>query len=92
LFLWASDPLLPVAMELIVAWGFDVRRLIVEERRERSRKPDRARERIERLVAGPYLELFARETKQGWDCWGEQVHMFDRPVSLCPSGARGCAR
>jgi hypothetical protein len=27
------------------------------------RKPDDVRERIERLVDGPYLELFARETK-----------------------------
>ena len=43
----------------------DVRRLVVEKRREHSRKPDCVRERIERLVAGPYLELFARETKKG---------------------------
>jgi N6-adenosine-specific RNA methylase IME4 len=47
----------------------DVRRLVVERRREHSRRPDCVRERIERLVAGPYLELFARETKEGWDCW-----------------------
>ena len=50
----------------------DVKRLVVEKRREHSRKPDCVRERIERLVAGPYLELFARETKAGWDCWGDQ--------------------
>jgi MT-A70 protein len=55
----------------------DVRRLVVERRREYSRKPDCVRERIERLVAGPYLELFARETKRGWDCWGDQVSLFD---------------
>jgi N6-adenosine-specific RNA methylase IME4 len=115
LFLWATDPLLPRALDLIRAWGFqfktvgfywvklnaaahseadyftglgywtranpeqcllatrgkptrkakDVRRLVVDHRREHSRKPDAVRERIERLVAGPYLELFARETKQG---------------------------
>ena len=60
----------------------DVRRLVVEKRREHSRKPDCVRERIERLVAGPYLELFARETKPGWDCWGNQIALFDRgPVS-----------
>jgi N6-adenosine-specific RNA methylase IME4 len=56
----------------------DVKRLVVEKRREHSRKPDCVRERIERLVAGPYLELFARETKLGWDCWGDQVALFDR--------------
>jgi N6-adenosine-specific RNA methylase IME4 len=128
LFLWATDPLLPRAFELIQAWGFeyktvafywaklntnakhgadfftglgywtranpeqcllatrgkpprqakDVRRLVVEKRREHSRKPDCVRERIERLVGGPYLELFAREAKQGWDCWGNQVALFDQ--------------
>ena len=55
----------------------DVRKLVVEPRRERSRKPDCVRERIERLVKGPYLELFARETKPGWDCWGNQAGLFD---------------
>jgi N6-adenosine-specific RNA methylase IME4 len=127
LFLWAVDPMLPRAIELIKAWGFeyktvafywvklnsaarhdadfftglgywtranpeqcllatrgkpmrrakDVRRLVVEKRREHSRKPDCVRERIERLVAGPYLELFARETKAGWGCWGNQSGLFD---------------
>jgi N6-adenosine-specific RNA methylase IME4 len=50
---------------------------VVEKRREHSRKPECVRERIERLVAGPYLELFARETKPGWDCWGDQVALFN---------------
>jgi N6-adenosine-specific RNA methylase IME4 len=35
---------------------------IIEPRREHSRKPDCVHERIERLVAGPYIELFARRT------------------------------
>jgi N6-adenosine-specific RNA methylase IME4 len=56
----------------------DVRRLVIEKRREHSRKPDCVRERIERLVAGPYLELFARQTRRGWDCWGNQKALFDR--------------
>jgi N6-adenosine-specific RNA methylase IME4 len=55
----------------------DVRKLIVEPRREHSRKPDCVRERIERLVKGPYIELFARETKPGWACWGNQAGLFD---------------
>ncbi|MCI0736241.1 MAG: MT-A70 family methyltransferase [Beijerinckiaceae bacterium] len=128
LFLWAVDPLLPKAFQLLQTWGFeyktvafywvklnakprhdadyftglgywtranpeqcilatrgkpqrqakDVRRLVVEKRREHSRKPDCIRERIERLVAGPYLELFARETKPGWDCLGNQIGLFDQ--------------
>jgi N6-adenosine-specific RNA methylase IME4 len=55
----------------------DVPELIVAPRREHSRKPGEARERIERLVAGPYLELFARDSRAGWDAWGAQVGLFD---------------
>jgi N6-adenosine-specific RNA methylase IME4 len=131
LFLWATDPLLPKALELIEAWGFryktvgfywvktnrrvdlnalgpddfftglgywtranaeqcllatrgnpprlakDVRRLIVEPRREHSRKPEQIYERIERLARGPYLEVFARQTRPGWRAWGDQVGLFD---------------
>jgi N6-adenosine-specific RNA methylase IME4 len=48
----------------------DVRKLIVSPRREHSRKPDEAYERIEALCDGPYLELFARLPRPGWDQWG----------------------
>lgn len=53
------------------------RKLIVARRREHSRKPDETRERIERLVAGPYLELFARESRPGWTTWGDEASKFD---------------
>lgn len=132
LFLWATDPLLPEALEIISKWGFtyktvafywaktnrsadltklspkdffvglgywtranveqcllatkgkpprlakDVRRLVVAPRREHSRKPDELYGRIERLVGGPYLELFSREKRKGWDAWGLQAGLFDR--------------
>jgi N6-adenosine-specific RNA methylase IME4 len=54
----------------------DVRQGIIAPRREHSRKPDGVHERIERLVAGPYVELFARQTRQGWDSWGNEVGKF----------------
>jgi N6-adenosine-specific RNA methylase IME4 len=54
-----------------------VRQAIVEPRREHSRKPDAGYERVESLVAGPYLELFARSTRPGWSSWGNQVDKFD---------------
>ena len=61
-----------------------VRRLIVSELREHSRKPDEAYDRIEKLVDGPYVELFSRTERPGWDSWGNQVGLFDRldPVEL----------
>lgn len=53
-----------------------VRQAIIEPRREHSRKPDCVYARIERLVAGPYLELFARQQRPGWDVWGNQTDKF----------------
>ena len=55
----------------------DVRELIEEPLRQHSQKPDRVRDDIERLVAGPYLEMFARVTAPGWDAYGDQVGLFD---------------
>jgi len=54
----------------------DVRQAIIEPRRQHSRKPDGIHGRIERLVAGPYLELFARQRRPGWDVWGNEVDKF----------------
>lgn len=50
----------------------NVRKLIVSPRREHSRKPDEAYGRIERLCEGPYLEMFARSSRPGWDKWGDE--------------------
>lgn len=52
------------------------RALIIEPRREHSRKPDIVRTDIERQVDGPYLELFARTSAKGWDVAGDQVNKF----------------
>lgn len=142
LLLWATDPLLPRALEVIEAWGFiyktvgfywvklnkgagnglsrdwpllaernfftglgfwtranpevcllatrghpkrragDVAKLLIAPRREHSRKPDETYERIERLLPGPYLELFARRSRVGWDGFGLQSALFDQgPVA-----------
>ena len=53
------------------------RELIVAPRREHSRKPDEAYERIERLLPGPYLDLFSRQTRPGWTAWGNQPNHFE---------------
>jgi N6-adenosine-specific RNA methylase IME4 len=50
-----------------------VRRLVVAPVREHSRKPDEVPDRIERLVAGPYLDICARTRRPGWTCWGDEV-------------------
>lgn len=58
----------------------DVRQAIVEPKRQHSRKPDGMYDRIERLVAGPYCELFARNKRPGWDSWGNQTEKFREVV------------
>lgn len=58
-----------------------VRQGIISPRREHSRKPDGVHERIERLVAGPYCELFARQKRPGWDVWGNQTEKFREAVA-----------
>lgn len=128
LFLWATWPLLPEALQVIDAWGFtykteafsyvkvlpenprkpklglgywtrantepcllatrgnpkrlhaDVGQVIAAPIREHSRKPDETHSRIERLVAGPYLELFARQSRPGWTTWGNEADKFDAPT------------
>ena len=123
LFMWATYPNLPQALEVIKSWGFQyktvaftwvkiypksknpimgcgywvranaeicllatrgkkyprpinrgVQQIIIEPKREHSRKPDIARERIIQLLGDlPRIELFAREKTEGWDVWGNEV-------------------
>lgn len=139
LFLWTTDPMLPKALKLIEAWGFEyktiafvwaklnksapqmmfnekdfftglgywtranpelcllatrgrplrvskaVRRLVIAPRREHSRKPDEVADRIVQLMGDvPRIELFARETRDGWQAWGDEAQKFDTPH---PEGA-----
>lgn len=41
---------------------------------QHSKKPDEVRDRILDLLGElPRIELFARQTCEGWDCWGNEV-------------------
>jgi N6-adenosine-specific RNA methylase IME4 len=54
-----------------------VRQLILESRREHSRKPDRIYDHIERLVGDvPKIELFAHQRRPNWSAWGDEVDRF----------------
>lgn len=122
LLMWAVDPLLDVAFDVLKAWGFtyktvgfywvktgrgyrahkgmgywtranpevcllatrgkprrlssNVDRLILAPRGRHSEKPHIAYDRTEALVAGPYLEMFARYGRPGWRQWGNQVGLL----------------
>ncbi|PZQ46333.1 MAG: hypothetical protein DI551_05305 [Micavibrio aeruginosavorus] len=44
--------------------------------REHSRKPDEMYELIEGLFDGPYLELFARNTRKNWESCGNETEKY----------------
>lgn len=135
LMLWTTGPCLPLAFDVIKAWGFKyssvaftwiklrktvdarqfrvvrlmesdlhvglglttrknaefcllgrrgnakrvskkVREVILESVREHSRKPEQFYERAVEYAAGPYLEMFARQQRPGWDAWGNDTSKF----------------
>ena len=42
--------------------------------KEHSRKPNEVRDKIIQLVGDfPWIELFARQKFDGWDCWENEV-------------------
>jgi N6-adenosine-specific RNA methylase IME4 len=43
---------------------------LATRKREHSRKPDEQYKLIEECSSGPFLELFARGIRPGWECWG----------------------
>lgn len=47
--------------------------LIRAIKREHSRKPDEFIGLIERCSPAPFLEIFARGSRPGWDLWGNQA-------------------
>jgi N6-adenosine-specific RNA methylase IME4 len=47
--------------------------VITAPRGRHSEKPDRFYELVERVSPGPYLEMFARRRRYGWDVWGNEA-------------------
>lgn len=59
-----------------------VRSVIIAPAREHSRKPDEAYEEAERLFGDvPKLDLFSREERPGWDCFGDEIGKFEGQVA-----------
>ena len=62
--------------------AMDVHQIIMSPVSEHSRKPDEAQVRIERLLPGPYLELYGRRPTPGWTVWGNQIsrNLFQQEI------------
>jgi len=52
--------------------------VITAERREHSRKPDIVYDIVEAMYDGPYIELFARGERAGWEPWGNEIESGTR--------------
>lgn len=50
--------------------------IIRSRKQEHSRKPEEQYNIIESCSPGPYLELFARGPRKGWDVWGNQADNY----------------
>jgi site-specific DNA-methyltransferase (adenine-specific) len=52
----------------------NVKQIILAHRENHSKKPNRVRNDIIRLLGDlPRIELFARQHTDGWDCWGNEI-------------------
>jgi N6-adenosine-specific RNA methylase IME4 len=51
--------------------------IIVHRKREHSWKPPTLHKIIEDCSPGPFVELFARERRHGWEQWGDQVDSYE---------------
>lgn len=51
----------------------NVSTLLLAPRGRHSAKPDEFYKLVENCSEGPYLELFARQRREGWSAWGNEV-------------------
>lgn len=51
--------------------------IIRSQKREHSKKPEELYDIIEACSPGPYLELFARGSRENWDQWGNEVDNYE---------------
>jgi N6-adenosine-specific RNA methylase IME4 len=56
--------------------------VVITRKQEHSRKPDEVYELIEQCSPGPFIELFARFRRPGWEQWGDEIETYEqtRPV------------
>lgn len=56
--------------------------IVVQRKREHSRKPDELYPIIESCSPAPYIELFARAPRQGWSQWGDESDTYSTQLRI----------
>lgn len=59
-----------------------VEKAVLEPVMMHSKKPSCVYKRIERLCEGPYIELFSRSNRKGWESWGDETGKLDSSFFL----------
>ena len=62
---------------------------IASRKREHSRKPDELYDVIEACSRGPFLELFSRDSREGWASWGNQSENYEITWDTYANNSRG---
>lgn len=55
--------------------------------RRHSEKPEVFQDMVEQVSPGPYLEMFARRKRSGWDSWGDEVESDVELLHTIPASA-----
>ncbi len=55
--------------------------VITASRQGHSEKPDAFYDLVERVSPGPYLDMFSRRARLGWDTWGDQALHGTEPAA-----------
>lgn len=59
----------------------NIKQFLSEYVGKHSKKPEEIRDRIDKMFnIYPRIELFARQTVDGWDCWGNEVGGEDEKI------------
>jgi N6-adenosine-specific RNA methylase IME4 len=77
-FRGASEPFLLFTIGRPKVADHSIRNLIVGPVREHSRKPDEMHSNLEAMFpSSRRAELFSRQRRHGWDCWGLETEKFE---------------
>lgn len=71
---------LPTKADINTTWFNWKRPYDLRGKPNHSGKPDAMRGMVEQVSPGPYLEMFARDNRLGWDSWGNECLSVDLPL------------